>query len=771
LKTDDFLQNEGAKYRSLIESTGAGFVILDSQGVVMDADQGYLKLTGFQKIEDIIGKSVIEWTAEEDRERNAREVGLCLEQGYVHDLRVRYRHPDGTVVPVELNASMIKAKNGPIILTLCRDATERVKTEELAQQRERFLEDVFTSIQDGVSILNRDLNIVRVNKAMETWYAASMPLLGKKCYQAYHNSAAICRDCPTMKAFDSGHTEHTTVPGLKDSAAQWVEVFSYPIKDPATGGVTGAVEFVRDITKAKITEEALLASEHKYRELVDLLPQTVFETDDRGRFTYANNFGYTLFGYTEEEVKKNGFTILDLLAPEDREICGKRFAETMKGKMPDPQNYSGIKKNGERLPFTVYTTPIHRDGVVSGLRGILIDMTDFRRIETEKQELTEKLRQAEKLHAIGELAGGIAHDFNNQLTGIISCADLLKSDSEIEKRPDHVRKLDIILKSAERAATLTGQLLAFARKGNFVSVPVNVHGLIEDVIGLLSHSIDKRISIDKALAPEPLYIRGDPALVESAILNIAINARDAMMNGGKLVFRAGVEELDDEKCRKSMFDIKPGSYCSVSVSDTGHGMDEETLSRIFEPFFTTKKERGGSGMGLASVYGTMKSLRGSVFVKSRPGEGTSFTLYFPYDSGLKPGTEKSAGSSPPASGKGAILLADDEGTVRASVSDMLGYLGYAVTACVDGEQCVSEFRKNPGKYRIVILDMVMPKKNGEEAFRELRSLDPSIGIVLISGYSVNLEIQKMLRDGQTVFLKKPFKLADLKETVASVLKS
>jgi len=368
-----------------------------------------------------------------------------------------------------------------------------------------------------------------------------------------------------------------------------------------------------------------------------------------------------------------------------------------------------------------------------------------------------------KMEAVGRLAGGIAHDFNNILTAVQGNAELLKMGgfNPIE-RDDMISQ---ILEASKRAAGLTRQLLDFARKGTFRIVAVDTASIIDKTIALLSHSVDKRIKIEVDLQAAPTAVLGDPSQIENALVNLGMNACDAMPNGGVLTFATRNVALDEESCLDYANELAPGSYVEVSVRDTGSGMDPTTRSRIFEPFFTTKEVGQGTGLGLASVYGCIKSHYGNIRVESQPGKGTTFKI-------LLHTAEKAyddASDAPDRDlvrGTGHILLVDDEGIVRAFAATALQSLGYSVATCTDGKQAVEHFRNHCQDIDLVILDLIMPKLSGPDTFKELKLIDPDVRVLISSGFSRKETTNGLLDEGALGLLSKPFRIDELSQMVA-----
>jgi PAS domain S-box-containing protein len=402
---------------------------------------------------------------------------------------------------------------------------------------------------------------------------------------------------------------------------------------------------------------------------------------------------------------------------------------------------------------------------IDGQDRLLVTVRDIARRKHEEEQraqLEERLRQSEKMDAIGHLAGGIAHDFNNQLTGILGYAEMLRFSV---KDPDEVSFAEHIVRASRRSADLTRQLLTFARKGNYQIAPVNIHTLIGEVVALLERSIDKRIAIRTDLAARLPVVMGDATQLQNALLNLAINARDAMPDGGEIVFASRLIESDAPD-RKESPTLSRGPWLRIVVADTGCGMSEETLKRIFEPFFTTKEAGKGTGMGLAAVYGAVQIHKGAISVDSTPGRGTTFEIDLPL--AATEAVEKGHETDVPARiAKAHVLVVDDEPHVRDLLGDMLRRAGCEVRTCQDGIEAIALFSEVWREIDVVILDMVLPRMGGRDIFAALRRIDPKINVLLVSGYSLDGETQSLLDAGARGFLEKPFHLATLLQMVGA----
>jgi PAS domain S-box-containing protein len=513
----------------------------------------------------------------------------------------------------------------------------------------------------------------------------------------------------------------------------------------------------RDVTERKKAYEALRRSEERFRELAEVLPEIVFEMNTEGKLTFVNKKAFDLTGYDAADFEK-GFQAINLLVPEDRERAIKNIERVMKGAEPTDNEYTAQRRDGTTFPLMARSVPVVSDGNVVGLRGILIDMTERARLE-------EQLRHAAKMEAIGQLAGGIAHDFNNLLTGILGYSNLLKLRSEPgSEMHDAVKTIE---GAAERAAELTNKLLGFARRGKQQIVSVDLHKTIYEVVSLLSRTIDKSIRISVQLTAETAVTLGDPGQLQQVLLNLAINARDAMPEGGDLTFSTRRFRLDDEYCRTHPESI-PGDYIAVEVADTGSGIPKEIVGRIYEPFFTTKPTGQGTGMGLSMVYGIVKNHGGEIEVSSDVGRGTVFRVLFPCREEYSPDDAEEAHRHP-VGGVGSILVVDDEEVVRKTASNMLQRLGYEVTPVSRGSEAVEYYRKHGSEVDLVIIDLVMPDMDGGDCLDGLLHIDPDVRVLLSTGYGLDGRVQELLDKGGRGFIQKPYQLQELDVRVREAL--
>jgi CheY-like chemotaxis protein len=368
------------------------------------------------------------------------------------------------------------------------------------------------------------------------------------------------------------------------------------------------------------------------------------------------------------------------------------------------------------------------------------------------------------MDVIGQLAGGIAHDFNNMLTAILGSAELMAL--HIADHPAAMKLLGTIQQAASRSADLTGQLLAFSRKGQKNVVPVCVRSTIIDVISLLERTVDKNISLETRLTGSNSSVVGDPALLQNTLLNLGVNARDAMPEGGLITFATSNVILDADYCESSTFSITPGPYIEISVSDTGIGMTKDVIQHAFDPFFTTKEIGKGTGLGLAAVYGTITDHHGCISINSEPGIGTVFKLYLPVSDNK---IEQNSGDEVLIQGSGGILLVDDEEILRDVGQALLEAMGYTVYLAEDGEQALEVYAREHKNISLVILDMQMPRMGGKETLEQLKGKYSDIRVLISSGYHQDGTVEELKKIGAKGFLQKPYLRQELFKTVAEVI--
>ncbi len=519
------------------------------------------------------------------------------------------------------------------------------------------------------------------------------------------------------------------------------------------------------MNKRKAADDALREGEEKYRTILESIEEGCFETDINSNLTFFSNPFLIILGYSRDELL--GVNTAKYTSP-DTAAKMKRITERLRetGKPENVTDYDVICKDGSNVSLELSVSlRKDQDGLPMGYRGVLRDVSERKQTEEEKHKLENQLQQASKMESIGTLAGGIAHDFNNILMGIQGNASLMLL--KIESDHPNYEKIKNIEKYVQNGTELTKQLLGFARRGKYLIKATDLNEIIEKSSSLFART-KKEIRVHTELSEDLWSAEVDRGQIEQVLLNLYVNAWQAMSNGGDLYLQT--ENIILDRSYLKPYKVEPGRYVKISVSDTGVGIDKETQERIFEPFFTTKEMGRGTGLGLASVYGIIKSHGGYINVYSEKEKGTVFTIYLPASEKI---ALKEIESGPAAiiKGSGTILLIDDEEMILDVGIELLEELGYTVKSAMSGPEAIDVFKEERGKIDLIIMDMIMPGMGGGETFDRLKEIDPDIKVLLSSGYSINGQATKILRRGCDGFIQKPFNMNQLAEKVQRILAS
>ncbi|MDA8325343.1 MAG: PAS domain S-box protein [Nitrospiraceae bacterium] len=514
-----------------------------------------------------------------------------------------------------------------------------------------------------------------------------------------------------------------------------------------------------DVTERRQAEKALFYAEKKFRDLLETIQLIAVMLDCDGNVVFCNDYFLGLAGWSRDEALGNNW--FDMFLPgENRETVKSVFKSILRDNAPLHYENPIVTREGAKR-LIIWDNSVLRNfgGDVIGTASLGIDVTEHRRLE-------EQLRQAQKMEAIGQLAGGVAHDFNNILCAIVGYAHLA-----LMKMPegDPVRgNMEQILRASERATTLTRSLLSFSRKQIINPRPNNLTDIIRGLEKFLSRLIREDIEMKIKCGGGEMMIFADRGQIEQMLMNLVTNARDAMPGGGHIAIGTVKVRMDEEFIRMHGYG-KPGAYAAIVVSDTGEGMDAKTKERIFEPFFTTREQGKGTGLGLSMVYGIVKQHEGFIDVDSEQGKGAEFRIYLPLVSAAVPDRQRDIRLTEAEGGVETLLVAEDDEAIRQLNTELLRNYGYRIIEAVDGEDAVAKFRQNMDDVQLIIMDGIMPKKNGKEAYEEIRAINPSVRVIYLSGYAEDIISREGLLEPGTNFILKPVTPANLLKKVRDVL--
>jgi two-component system cell cycle sensor histidine kinase/response regulator CckA len=507
----------------------------------------------------------------------------------------------------------------------------------------------------------------------------------------------------------------------------------------------------------KRAERALRQSEKRFQDLFDNAKDILFTLDMQGNVTSLNKSAEDVMGWPRNEVLHK--SIKNFVSPEHLNICAQMMQRILNGEQLQHFEIGMLRKDGRKVLLETSARLIRSNEEIEGVQGIARDVTERRNLES-------MVRQSQKLEAIGRLSGGLAHDFNNLLCVISGHTELLTERLEVEH--PGIKNVTQIKKAVDSATSLVRQLLAFSRKQVFHPRTLDLNSIVVETEKLLGRLIGEHVEFFTSLHPALGSVRVDPVQIEQVLMNLVLNARDAMPQGGKLIIETNNADLDED-CRSRRASIPAGKYVVLAVSDNGSGMDEETQNRIFEPFYTTKELGKGTGLGLATVYGIVKQSGGSIWVYSEPGHGTTFKIYFPrvdqtfvVESSrkaqltLQPGTE-------------TVLLVENSEPLRALAKEFLRSSGYAVLEAENGKEALRIAKAFSGPIHLLLTDVIMPGMGGKQLAKQFASLRPATKVLYMSGYSDDAILQSGKLTTEMVFLEKPFTRDILLRKVRSVL--
>lgn len=756
----EMLEYEG-RYRHLIENAMDAFYVADANGLLTLVNAAAARLFG-RRADDLMGLSIYDLVDEE----TGRLVRGALENMRLKDVKASYQEfwivrRDDTRRWVGQNLQLVRSgKEIRGFQAVLRDITDRYEVQETLRESEARLRTLFETLSEGVLQTRADGHVVFCNPA-------SLRILGLAAADIQNRHCAdpvweLVRPDGTRMPIEEWvafrvHRERRSIPrkvtGVRrrDGSVAWINAGAEPILG-AEGQLQGAVVTFADITKSKAAEENLQIIEFA----LDSAREQVFLATREGRLVYANKSAMESLGYGPDNIL--ALSIFEIARDVTKDDWNETWQQAKGGAWPTFEAHF-TARDGRSYPASTSVSYVEFNG-----REYLFAFSHDLSRETE---LATQLRHAQKMEAIGTLAGGIAHDFNNILSGVLGYTELALRDSPKGTR---VRAfLEEVMAGGYRAADLVRQILTFSRRGEQKHQPLLMPPVVKEAIKLLRGSLPATITIGESIDANCGPIMGDPSQIHQVMMNLCTNAYHAMREtGGTLTI--GLREVDaGPEWTSAEFCLASGRYAELSVEDTGHGMEAATRQRIFEPFFTTKKQGEGTGLGLSTVHGIVKSHKGGIRVQSEPGKGTRFEVLFPLCQREMAQGADEALDAPLPGGKETLLLIDDESAIIDSMGEGLRDLGYTVETAVNGKQGWDRFIAQPERYSLVITDYTMPQMTGLELARRVLRTLPGQRILLCTGFDDLITREAVQGEGIAELLTKPYTVSVLARTVRRIL--
>ena len=756
-QAEEALRESEEKYRTILESIEEAYFEVDIEGNFTFFNDSLSKILEYSK-DELKGMNNRDYMPPESSEKIYNLFNQIYKTGNpVKKVNYEIIRKDGSHGFHELSASLMQDKAGQPIgfRGIAHDITELKIAEGALRENEEKYRTILESIEEGYFEVDIAGNLTFFNDSLCKITGSSKDELMGMNYHQYTDSESaervyqvfnkVYRTGEPAKEFDWDIT-------TKDGSKKHIDVSVSLIRDQE-GQPIGFRGIMRDVTARKQMEAELIQTKDFLENILDSSIDGITTTDLQGNVIYTSPKTRDILGYKKEKIIGKKVHSFYGNGKEDAKAIMKELTE--KGELREHE-MKFIRKDGELVDINLSASLLKDEkGKVIGTLGIYRDIT-------EKKHLEAQLVQAQRMEAIGTLAGGIAHNFNNLLMAIQGNTSLMLLETD-STHPNHER-LKSIEKSVQSGSRLTRQLLGYAREGKYEIRPSSLNQLVEETSNTFG-TTKKEITLHRELAKDLWGIKADQGQIEQVLLNLYVNAADAMPGGGDLFLKT--MNVTHKDMKNKPYKAKPGNYVLLTVRDTGTGMDKKTMKRIFDPFFTTKGLAKGTGLGLASAYGIVKAHGGYIDVDSRKRHGTTFSIYLPASEKRVEKPVKSAGHI--IEGTGIILLVDDEEMVLGIGVQLLNNLGYTALEAKGGREAIEIYKANKDKIDMVILDMIMPGVGGGEAYDRMKEINPNIKVLLSSGYSIDGQATEILERGCDGFIQKPFNIKELSQKLREVL--
>jgi PAS domain S-box-containing protein len=733
--------------------------VFEPEGRILFANPAAQNQLGYTPAE-LAGMTALDLHPPEQRQEAAKLLADLI-AGKIMICPIPLQARDGTRILVETKVLHGQWRGKKVLFGISHDITRHKLAEENQRQLaevNQMLQTVMDTIPVRIFWKNKDLVYLGCNRLFAEDAGRKSPedILGETDYNlGWREQAELYRkdDREVIRSGNSklGYEEQQTAP---DGKQLWLRTSKIPLRD-INNRIVGILGTYEDITERKQAEAEL----NRLMTAIEQTPESVVITDTEGRILYVNPVFERVTGYSRAEVIGQNPRLLKSNRQDSafyRELWAKISAgEVWRGR------FINKKKDGALFTEDAVIAPVRDE------KGAVTNYIAIKRDISHELELEVQYRQTQKIDSIGLLAGGVAHDFNNILAVICGHTDLalaqLSPDAPLRSN------LECIQESAERAANLTRQLLAFARRQVIEPRRINLNELIVNLNKMLHRLIGEDIKLVTQTAPDLGQIKADPGQIEQVLLNLVVNARDAMPDGGTLTIHTDNVTLDEDYARRHL--VTPGDYVMVSVSDTGVGMTDEVKQHIFEPFFTTKEQGKGTGLGLATCFGIIQQSNGHIHANSQVDKGTQFEIYLPRVWGVEDSISSREGPVRLPQGTETILLAEDEPSLRQLMARVLRTQGYTVLEAADGHEALTLAQANGAKIQLLLTDVIMPGLSGKTLAEWLGQVNPTVRVLFISGYINNNAVRDAMSRPGTFFLQKPFNPLDLTKKVREAIEA
>ncbi len=751
------------KYRALYENAPLSYHSLDEHGRFLDINPAWLRTLGYQR-QEVVGKDYADFLHPEWKPHFQKNFQEFKRRGYISDVQFKLRHKQGHYIDVSFEGCVGYWPDGSFRQTYCvlKDITEQKNSEEALRKSEEFQRAIISASPLGIISLDPDGNVLSWNNAAENIFGwASEEVLYKPLpiipEDQLEESLAMRRRVMCGKTFH----QNEVMRRRKDGSNIQATISMSPIFNNEEK-ITGVTCIYEDITERKKSNEAVRQSELRYRSLFDQSIDGIVVHDLEGKIIDLNNVAATQVNFTRDELL--GMNVSDFFVGADRDKVLELWSKLP---MHDPLlvESSLRTKDGTIIPVEAKFAKVNYDDQVT-IMAVIRDLTERLQAEKKREKLQAQLIQAQKMETVGRLAGGVAHDFNNMLGVILGFSELALD--KIRRGEPLENELETIKKAAERSSMITRQLLAFSRQQTISPKALNLNENIESILKMLRRVISEDIDLVWQPGKRLWSVNMDPAQIDQVLVNICVNARDAISSFGKIIIKTENFTLDEAGATYK-FETNPGDYVVLSVSDNGCGMDKEIQDHLFEPFFTTKETGKGTGLGLSTVFGIVKQNKGFINIYSEPGVGTTVKIYLPRLIVQEESESCDVGKLHHVRGSETILLVEDETMILEMTATMLESLGYDVLKVGRPKEALILAEDYEFEIHLLLTDVIMPEMNGRDLADEIRNLHPDLKALFMSGYPADVIADHGLLEDGISFLQKPFSTQDIANKVREVL--